>query len=215
MSGRKRGKPRCETCFMKPVFCICDAAAECKQTLTTKTKVLLVCHHTEIRKTTNTGRLAELCLPHSQIFIRGLQDSHASLEDYFAPENSLLLYPSEDSIDIRKLPLIHHQPYTLIVPDGNWRQASKVAQREACLRPIPKVHIEDGGLTQYHLRTETKDGGLATFEAIMRALKHLEGEFCYNKLKSVFDLMVERTLLSRRGVVDPEIKLSSLRALTS
>lgn len=213
MGGRKRGMPRCGTCYMKPMFCICEATAECKRDLSPKTKILLVCHHTEIRKTTNTGRLAELCLANTKIFIRGLPGATESLEDNFDPKSSLLLYPSKDSIDIRDVPIVENKTYTLIVPDGNWRQASKVAQREKCLATIPKVHIVDGGLTEYYLRTETKDGGLATFEAIMRAFKHLEGEACYYKLKSVFDLMVERTLLSRRGVVDPKIKLSSLRPL--
>ena len=59
------------------------------------------------------------------------------------------------------------------------------------------VSLPDGPETAYHLRRETKDGGLATAEAIARAFGVLEGPEVQRELERVFRLMVERTLFSR------------------
>jgi DTW domain-containing protein YfiP len=55
----------------------------------------------------------------------------------------------------------------------------------------------------YRLRTEAHDGGLATIEAIARALGLLEGEKgprVQHALEFVFRAMVDRTLWSRGAV---------------
>ena len=88
-------------------------------------------------------------------------------------------------------------PYTLIVPDGSWRQASKMGQREEALRHVQRVKLAAGAPSRYRLRRETKPEGLATLEAIARALGVLESHAVEDALLAVFDLMVERTLRSR------------------
>jgi DTW domain-containing protein YfiP len=86
---------------------------------------------------------------------------------------------------------------SLIVPDGTWRQASKVQHRVPCLANVPLVSLPKGPASKYRLRHETRDDGLATMEAIARALGVLEGQATQEALEHVFCMMVDRALWAR------------------
>jgi DTW domain-containing protein YfiP len=180
---------------MRKELCLCDAIAP----LDLKTQVVLLVHHREIRSPSNTGQLACLCLKNSKVVVRGLPHQDSNLEPFLNPEReALLFYPSSDAqilnqsfIDALK------KPVTLFVPDGSWRQASKVCTREKALRGITRVKLAEGAPSQYRLRREPKPEGLATMEAIARAMCILEGAKVQTELERIFLLMVERVLWSR------------------
>jgi DTW domain-containing protein YfiP len=86
---------------------------------------------------------------------------------------------------------------TLVVPDGNWRQASKVYKRVPGLRGVPCVTLPKGPPSRYRLRAEAHPKGLSTLEAIARALGILEGAHVQRELERVLTVMVERTLWAR------------------
>jgi DTW domain-containing protein YfiP len=110
----------------------------------------------------------------------------------------MLMFPREDAKELtQELILTDPRPITLVVPDGNWRQAAKMAQREPAFRELERVILPDMGPSRYRLRNEPKPGGLATFEAIARALRLIEGEEIYEQLDALFTKMVERTLITR------------------
>lgn len=181
---------------MSVPLCICASIPA----LTIRTAVLIVIHHREARMPTNTGRLAHQCLVGSRLVLRGLKDDPAAL---LAPGDSfagtpLLLHPTDDAVALdegfqARIP----PPYTLIVPDGSWRQAAKMGAREPTLAKLLRVKLAAGAPSRYRLRKETKPGGLATIEAIARALGRLESPAVEEALESIFSLMVERTLRSR------------------
>jgi DTW domain-containing protein YfiP len=183
---------------MSVPLCICAAIPR----LTTATAVIVLMHHREVKMPTNTGRLAHQCLVNSRLILRGLKDSPADLDaDATFVGTPLLLHPTDDAIELdegfrAKIP----PPYTLIVPDGSWRQASKMGSREASLKTLVRVKLGAYAPSRYQLRKETKPGGLATIEAIARALGILESPAIEAELEKIFALMVERTLRSR-GVV--------------
>jgi DTW domain-containing protein YfiP len=54
--------------------------------------------------------------------------------------------------------------------------------------------------TEYRLRLENRPGGLATFEAIARALGIIEGENIQAEMEAAFKLKVERTLWARAKI---------------
>ena len=112
----------------------------------------------------------------------------------------LLLFPSETARPLTEW-VNHPRPITLIVPDGTWRQASKVRSRMAGLLEVPLVTLPPGPPTQYRLRAEPHEGGLATMEAIARAFGILEGEGVQGELERLFRIMVERALWAR-GTLD-------------
>jgi len=190
---RERAKNRCPGCLMSVPLCLCASIPR----LVTRTAVLILIHHREARMPTNTGRLAHQCLVGSRLILRGLKDEPARLEASFAG-TPLLLHPTEDAVALDEhFQAKHPPPYTLIVPDGSWRQASKMGTREPSLQSILRVKLEAGEPSRYQLRKETKAGGLATLEAIARALGVLESRGVEEELGKVFALMVERTLRSR------------------
>jgi DTW domain-containing protein len=116
-----------------------------------------------------------------------------------------LLYPSKRAVELSpEYVATLGKPVTLIVPDGSWRQAAKVARREADLKDVAHVTLPNGKDSLYRLRREPKRGGLATFEAIARALGFLENKEVEVRLEGLFLTMVERTLNSRRGILTTE-----------
>jgi DTW domain-containing protein len=195
MGKRERAKNRCQHCLMSVSLCICSEIP----TIVTQTHVVIVMHHREVKMPTNTGRLAHQCLVGSKLVLRGLKDSPADVSTLVSTNTTpLLLHPCDDAISLdehftAKIP----PPYTLIVPDGSWRQASKVGTREEGLRDVQRVMLRMGAPTQYKLRKETKQDGLATLEAIARALGVLDSPEVEAKLTEIFRVMVSRTLRSR------------------
>jgi DTW domain-containing protein YfiP len=96
----------------------------------------------------------------------------------------------------------------LIVPDGTWRQAHKMRRRLPGLAAIPCVILPEAGRTEYRLRSEHHVGGLATLEAIARALRVLEGDAgvtTEGALLELFRIMVARTLWLRGQLGDHEV----------
>jgi DTW domain-containing protein YfiP len=178
-------------------LCVCALMPQPR--LETRTRLLLVIHRYEDRKPTNTGHLAIECLANSDTIVRGHESQPSPPLVFDAGTQPLLLFPSEDATPLTEAS-VPALPVTLVVPDGNWRQASKVRNRVPGLRDIPCVTLPLGAPSVYRLRTEAHETGLATVEAIARALRLLEGErgeAVHQALDLVFRAMVDRTLWSR------------------
>jgi DTW domain-containing protein YfiP len=198
VSRRNNAASRCERCRMHSSLCVCALIP----TLQTRTRLLLVIHRAEDRKPTNTGRLAACAMPNSEIIIRGRAEERADSIVLDPRARPLFLFPHEDAVPLESV--MHapgdDRPFTLIVPDGNWRQASKVRNRVPGMRDVPCVSLPVGAPSTYRLRSEAHPFGLATLEAIGRCLRVLEGDAgpeVERALLHVFRAMVERTLWSR------------------
>ena len=200
MSRRDNADARCPRCRVHASLCLCALIPR----ITTRTRLVLVIHRREERKPTNTGRLAVECLSNSQAVVRGHPSSSRTPALWDEATQPLLLFPAADAIPIARF-AASERPITLIVPDGTWRQAAKVRARVPGLADVPCVSIEPDAPTMYRLRQETRDRGLATIEAIARALGVLEGAPVRSALESVFRAMVERTLWSRGQLATAEV----------
>src|SRR5579884_1544048 len=98
MRKRKTLDP-CEICRMHRVRCICAFIPK----LALKTKVTLIVHAKELKRTTNTGRLALHALTNSEMHIRGLDRERMDLSSLLVPEyEACVLFPSEDAIPIEE-----------------------------------------------------------------------------------------------------------------
>jgi DTW domain-containing protein YfiP len=163
------------------------------------TRIVLVMHRREHKKLTATGPLALEVLPNSELRIHGHQDRRLDFSDLHIPQRrTLLLYPGEDA------PLLSRnfldgddRPVTLVVPDGNWRQASRMGRRLPGLEHAEMVRLPEGPRTRWGIRKEHHAHGLATFEAIARALGIIESRDVQSGMEALFQLMVQRTLSSR------------------
>jgi DTW domain-containing protein YfiP len=188
--------------MMQVTLCICALVPR----LRTRTRLTLLVHYREARKPTNTGQLAARCLERSRIELVGQRDRPLS-SPALGDELPLLLFPADDAV-----PIEHHagsaRPIALFVPDGNWRQASKMRRRGPGLEAMQCVTLPDSGPSAYRLRAELRPGGLATLEAIARALALLEGDAgpaIESAMLGVFRVMVERTLWFRGQLRDHEV----------
>lgn len=189
MSRRANTGHRCKACMMHISLCICSLIPRVE----TKTRLLLVMHKAELRKPTNTGHLATAMLVNSQTIVRGNEGAPEDEIAWPADTEPVLLFPHENAKPIERV----DHAVTLIVPDGNWRQAAKVRQRVPGLKNVRCVTLPPGPPTEYRLRAETQPNGLATIEAIARAFGVLEGPEVQAALERVFRTMVERTLWVR------------------
>jgi DTW domain-containing protein YfiP len=134
-------------------------------------------------------------LPNSELRIHGYQDQPLDMSDLDLPERrTLLLYPGEDVPVLSPEFLASDQrPVTLVVPDGTWRQASRMGRRLPGLEHAEMVALPPGPPTEWGIRREHHPQGLATFEAIARALGIIESSEVQAGLESIFRLMVHRT----------------------
>jgi len=205
MSRRANAAIRCPDCKLHASLCLCDLISP----IATKTKLVLIIHRSEVRKPTNTGLLAAKCLTNSQVLIRGNEGAPSeALAFDTKTTRPLLLFPHDDVQPLESVVLPNDEdtrPFTLIVPDGNWRQASKVRARVPGLKDVPCVKLPVGEPSIYRLRSEAHPSGLATIEAIARTMEILEGRFIRDALEAVFRPMVERTLWARGSLAEEHV----------
>jgi DTW domain-containing protein YfiP len=163
------------------------------------TKICLVIHHRELRRSSNTGLLALRALVNSEIRIRGETRDTLDLRDLLTPEyRTFLFYPSDDAVELDKeLVARGGTPIQLIVPDGTWRQARKVHYRHHELKEIQRVKISTPHLATFQLRAQHKPERMTTLQAIAHGLGVIEGDRVEAQLMKLYHAKVERTLIGR------------------
>lgn len=197
--GKRKTQAPCQGCFLHIDRCICSQLKQVESL----TRVDLVVHYKELKRTTNSGRLIEKLLKNQNLWVRGQLDApldHGSVlkkEDHVP----LLLYPSDEAEVLSKDWVKQHKsekPFQLIVPDGNWRQASKVHYRIEEFKHIKRVTLsEENPDRENLLRLESKPDGMSTLEAIGRALGYLEGEDLKGHILNAYALKKEAVLKGR------------------
>lgn len=192
---KRKTKDPCPTCFLNRSLCLCELIPY----LSLRTRLCLVVHAKELKRTTNTGRLAVKALKNSVMRVRGEEREPLDLSDLLVPEyRTVLFYPCEEAMELNEdFVSQDSRPIQLIVPDGNWRQASKVHYRHHELKNIPRVMISAPNMAQQHLRAETTPEGMATLEAIAHAMHVIEGPEVGETLMKLFYAKLERTLRGR------------------
>lgn len=169
-------------------------------------------HAQERQKPSNTGRLAHLCLPNSEVRYRGLKDkTPLDLSGLFDESHETwLLYLSEDSEEISpELVAKATKPIRLLVPDGTWSQASRLGSKFVKAgHPVKCVKLKADKPSEYRLREEHHPDGMATFEAIARALGVLEkekGKMIREKMERIFRVMTDRVMWTRGKLAQEDV----------
>jgi DTW domain-containing protein len=195
VKGKRKTQDPCERCFLHKERCICAFIPS----LNLPTRLSLVIHKKELRRTTNTGVLATHALQNSQIFVRGDSTEPLDLNSLLDPSyRPMLLFPADGAVLltpelIAESPL----PVHLIVPDGNWRQASKVNIRHPEISNISRVTLKADLQDQYRIRAEHIPNGMATLQAIAHALGIIEGSSVKQELLELYRIKLEMTMLGR------------------
>ena len=182
--ARRQGH-RCAGCGLLLADCLCgDLPA-----IVVQTRVVLIIHRAEIRKSTNTGRLTARALTGAEIRLRGDRDAP---ERAALPEGRrLLLFPLPGARVLG--PDDAREPAVLLVPDGNWPQARRTALRDPDTQGAEAVIVPPGAPSRYGLRSAPREGALSTMEAVARALGVLEGADVERRMMEIFDAFVDRS----------------------
>lgn len=194
----RKTKDPCKRCYLHKDRCICQSIPR----IQLKTKITLIVHHKELLRTSNTGRLAIESLVNSEMIIRGESVKHQTLRlDHLISSSfhSWLFFPSDDAVELTPELVQQHEnlPIQLIVPDGNWRQASKVNSRHHEFKNLLRVKISSPNTATLHLRRESTPSGMATLEAIAHALGIIENQEVKDKLMHVYWRKLEETFKGR------------------
>ena len=176
-------------------LCICGSIPR----LDLSTRVCLIFHVNELKRSSNTGRLALRALVNSEMRVRGETREPLDLSDLLTDRyRTFLFYPTVDAVELdNKLVAQDGRPIQLLVPDGTWRQARKVHSRHHELKDVPRVKIGAPDVSKFHLRAQHRPEGMATLQAIAHALGVIEGDLVKAQLMKLYDAKVERTMLGR------------------
>lgn len=167
------------------------------------TRIVVLMQRTEFNLVSNTGHLIPKIFDTGEIRFRGAFDRQPlNTNGLETPDRkTVVLFPTPDATTLsRDWVTDLGKPITLIVPDGNWRQASKMIKRVPTLNQFTKIKIPEGRPTNYRLRSSPRSDGVCTFEAIARALGIIEGNAVQDAMENYFLTMVERVLWVRNKI---------------
>ncbi len=195
MGTRSKRSERCPRCRLHAHLCICSTTPR----IDLGTRLILVMHRREWSKPTATGPLALAVLINSELRIQGYLEQPLDFSDLDSDQRrTLLLYPGEEAAVLSRDFLSGDpRPVNLVVPDGNWRQAARMGRRLPGLEHATMVRLPEGAKTDWGVRRESHPEGLATFEAIARALGIIDSAEVQETMEEFFRLMVTRTFQTR------------------
>lgn len=101
-----------------------------------------------------------------------------NLRDILLSENTLLLYPSKESVPIEEIDN-SNGPFNLILIDGTWPQAKSIYASTPLLQHVKQIRLVTSNISSYVIRTQPMEGCLSTLETAAEALSILENSQQY------------------------------------
>lgn len=186
---------RCPSCFLPTALCLCAELPS----VSTRTELLVIRHHKESLKSTNTARMAALALPRCRIIAYGSPGQPFDTSVLEAPD-TWLLFPHSQEAAVPDAP----PPSRLIILDGSWGQARRMVQRVPALRRLPGLKLPAPPPDTRRLRRSPHPDAMSTLEAIAGAVAYLEGEDVAGPLYALHELMFDRVMMSRGRMAMPD-----------
>ncbi len=182
--------PRCPVCGVHQHLCFCAGFP----VFATRTNIVFLQHPQEAKKPTNSARLACRILSSASIV------PWSRVDPPVFPHDAILLYPSADATPLEPGDLAGSG--TLVIPDGTWSQASRIA---SVLRntPFRRRILPFGNATAWTVRQSDDPERISSAQAAAMAL-HLAGET--EAATNLYDAVREagRRILAMRGMVRSE-----------
>jgi DTW domain-containing protein YfiP len=182
----------CSACRLPEWVCVCAYAPRVK----TRTPLLLVGHVHDLGRTSNTVRLLNLAIRNATLVCHGVYPAPADPASHLpAGVTPVVLIPCHGAIPLTpefatSLP----SKLVLVVPDGNWRQASRMVRRLPPLASAVKVSLPDRAFSGPALRRNRSGHHMSTYEAVIQALAKLEGEEVAGPLVDFYRRATDRML---------------------
>lgn len=193
-------RPTCARCQRPRSVCYCAHLSE----LETRTRVVFLQHPREELLGIGTARMANLCLPGSELHVGLRWSGSAALDAILADRErpAALLFPGPTAQDVGTSP--PPGPITLIVVDGTWSQAKKIVKETPELAALPRYTFVPPAPSNYRIRREPREDFLSTIESLAHVLGVLEGDpERFRALHAPFHAMVEAQLAFARNSTAP------------
>lgn len=181
---------RCPGCLLPTFACLCASVP----VVHTATFFEVVRHVREEGKASNSARLAAMALPTLTLHAYGAPGPRFDPAPLLGPGTALLFPLEQDGTSVAADPALVRR---LVVLDGTWAQARRMARRMPLIQALPRLALDPGSTTRARMRTPPHDGGMATLEAIAAAVAALEGQALAHPLEALFDRLVARSLALR------------------
>lgn len=165
-------------------------------------RLIFVMNKSEYFKLSNSARIFPLKAYPCELRLRGLKETPFSYEDFSTSlqgEHNFLLYPSEDSeeLDLEHFVSKTKEKVNLIIPDGNWAQAAKIARKLKSQGNITPVAFKAPPKSQYKLRNNPNSDRISTFEASFLAIEKLLSPNEKETLLKAFEKLVGQVMKLR------------------
>jgi DTW domain-containing protein YfiP len=167
--------------------------------MTTRTPLVLIAHIRDLGRASNTVRLLRLAVRDAAVLCHGASPAQTDPAPHVpAGATPVVLFPGHGARPLTpefaaSLP----SPPALVVPDGNWRQASRMVKRLPLLSGAVKASLPERAFAGMAVRRNREGHHMSTYEAVAQALGVLEGDAVAAPLLDFYRRATDRILLVR------------------
>jgi DTW domain-containing protein len=167
--------------------------------VTTRTSLVVIAHVRDLGRTSNTVRLLALAVRDATVLCHGASPAPTDPAAHLPPgATPVVLFPGHGARPLTtELVASLPSPPALVVPDGNWRQASRMVKRLPLLAGAVKVALPDRAFAGMAVRRNQEGHHMSTYEAVAQVLGILEGEAVAGPLLDFYRRATDRMLLVR------------------
>jgi DTW domain-containing protein YfiP len=184
----------CSACRLHKWLCVCALAPR----VVTRTPLIFIVHVHDLGRTSNTVRLLALALRNATLLCHGAFPVPADPASHVpAGATPLVLYPGRGARPLTPELASSLPSPPALVPDGNWKQASRMVKRLPLLAGALKVALPARVCAGVALRRNRPGERMSTFVAVAQALAVLEGEAVAGPLLDFYRRATDRMLLVR------------------
>ena len=184
----------CPSCRLQGWLCVCAYAPR----VTIRTPLVVVVHVHDLGRASNTVRLLQLAIPDTRVVAHGIYPDPADPASHVpAGATPVVLFPGHGARPLTPELVASLPSPALVVPDGNWRQASRMVKRMPLLSGAVKVALPTRSFEGRPARLNQTANHMSTYEAVAQAVALLEGEQVAGPLLDFYRRATDRMLLVR------------------
>ena len=152
-------------------------------TIDTKTKFIVLMHPKEFKKVKNgTGHFTHLALKNSELFVGINFTNHSSINEIIKNNNSFVLYPSIDAINISTSNPMdvennnkkdNEKSMAIFIIDSTWACSTKMIRESKNLQNLKHISFSTSKLSQFKIKEQPADYCLSTIESTLCVLEDL------------------------------------------